>query len=75
MGFKWRVFLIGPMHLIGMLFNEAQRAKHRKDTCTKEIGPPLQISTNYSTFNSDHHWDDLCIQSRNQQTCTSNNYN
>ena len=32
MGLKWLVFLIGPLHLIGMGFNEDQRANIIKDT-------------------------------------------
>ena len=30
---------------------------------------------NYSTLNSDDNWKDLCIHSRNQQTCTSSRHN
>lgn len=29
---------------------------------------------NYSTFNSEHEWEELCIRLKNQQTCTSENY-
>ena len=28
---------------------------------------------NYSALNSEHSWEDLCIQLRNQQACTSDN--
>ena len=30
---------------------------------------------NYSTLNGEHNWELLCIQLRNQQTCTSNKHN
>ena len=33
----------------------------------------LSNSNNYSTLNSEHNWEDLCIHLRNQQTHTSNN--
>ena len=29
---------------------------------------------NYSTLNSVHNWEDLCIQLKNQQTCTFDNH-
>ena len=32
-------------------------------------------NNNYSTLNSEHNWEDVWIQLRNQQTCTSDNYN
>ena len=31
--------------------------------------------TNYLTLNSEHDWEDLCIQVRNQQTWPSDNCN
>ena len=30
---------------------------------------------NYSTLNSEHNWEDLCVQSKNQQTYPSDNHN
>ena len=30
---------------------------------------------NYSTLYSEHSWEDLCIQLKNQQICNSNTYN
>ena len=32
-------------------------------------------TNNYSTLNNEHNWEDLRVYLRNQQTCTSNNYN
>ena len=48
------------------------KCKHHKDTCLKEIGHSCYIN-NLSTLNNEHNCGDLCIHSRNQQTCTSNN--
>ena len=44
------------------------------------ISIPLFVCGNLSnkktweTFNDGHNWKDLCIQSRNQQTCTFDNH-
>ena len=51
------LFLIKPLHLIGVWFNE----QNHEGTCLKDIG--------LSLLNSEHNWEDLCIQLRNQQTC------
>jgi hypothetical protein len=62
-----------------MWFGEDQRAKskHYNDTCSKAIGLHLQIliTTLHSTLNSKHNCEVLCIQLKNQQTCTSDNHN
>ena len=30
---------------------------------------------NYSTFNTEHDWEDLCLQLRNRHTCTIHHHN
>ena len=72
MGLKWLVFLIGLLDLIGIYVVQwGSTSKYKKDTCLKEIGLCLQIIiTNLHSMN-EHNWEDLCIQLRNQQTCTS----
>jgi hypothetical protein len=70
MGLKWLIFLIGHLYVIGMLFGEDQRVN---DTCLKEIRLPN--INDYYTLNSEYNWEDLYINLRNQQTCTSDNLN
>ena len=74
MDLKWLVFLIGPLDSIGMWFNEDQRS-HHNDMCLKDIGLRLQILITYHTITNKQNWQNLCIQTRNQQTCTSNTHN
>ena len=75
MGLKWVVFLIEPLDLIWYVVRWGSKSKHYKDICLKEIGLCLQILITYSTLNSEHDWEDLYIQLRNQQTCISDNHN
>ena len=75
MGLKWLVFLIGPIDLIDMWFGEDQIANVIKTQCLKEIGLHLQILITTLHSIVPHNWEHLCIQLRNQQTCTSNNHN
>ena len=49
--------------------------KHHIHTCSKGDWTPSSIYINYSTINSEHTWEDLCVQFRNQQTYTSDNHN
>ena len=71
MALKWLVSLIfGPLDVIGMWFNEDQR----ESIISRDVGLHFQIlkTTLHSIVNS---WEVLCIQLRNQQPCTSDNYN
>ena len=74
MHLKWLVFLIKPLYFDWYVVRWGSRSKHRKGTCLKEIGLRRQIWVNYSTLHSEHNWEDLCIQLRNQQLCTSDNH-
>jgi hypothetical protein len=38
-----------------------------KTTCLEEIGLRLHNSVTTPTLDSEHGWEDLCIQARNQQ--------
>ena len=54
MDLKWLIFLIRPLYWVGRWFNGGKRAKHHKDTCSKEIGLCLQILITilHSTMNA-----------------------
>ena len=74
MGLKWLLFLIGPLDLIGIWFREDQRANITKTRVSRDWVTSSNIN-NYHILNSEHNWEDLDIQLRNQETCTSNNHN
>lgn len=61
------LFLIGLLSLIDMWLREDQKANILKtDRITSSN------IDNYFTLNSEHSWEDLCMHSRFQQTCTPN---
>ena len=68
-------FLIGPLDVNGAWFCEDQKEKHHKDTYSKRLDHVFPNISNSPTTNNEHNWEDLCIQLRNQQACTSNNPN
>lgn len=43
------------------------------ETCFKEIGLQLRDSITYFKLDCEHKWEGMCLQLRDQQTCTSNN--
>lgn len=47
---------------------------HLKHTCSIEIGLRIPNFINYSTLHSEHSWEDLCIWSRNRQSCMTPTY-
>ena len=61
--------------MIGVWFSEDQRANIKKGTCFEEDWTTSLNINNYPTVNSEDNQEDVCIQLRNQQTCTSNNHN
>ena len=71
---KWLVFLITPLDVLGMWFDECPRKKHHKVTCFEEIGLHLQIFITKLHSSVNTIGEGLCIQLRNQQTCTSDNH-
>jgi hypothetical protein len=75
MGLKWLSFLIGPLDLIGIWFGEDQRANIKKKEHVFIRDWPTHLYNTCSTLNSEHNWEDLCIHSRSQQTCTSDTHN
>ena len=62
------LYFIGSLYLIGVWFSENQWT----NIITTHV---YKIFFNYFTLNSQHDWEDLCIQLRNQQTCTFDNNN
>ena len=53
----------------------ASKNKHLEHTCFQEDwSTTSDFSTIYSTFNSRHDWEDLCVQLRTQWTCTLKNH-
>jgi hypothetical protein len=56
--------------VIGMGFGEDQRENIIKTHVSKRI-IRLQLSNNYYALNSEHNWENLCIQSEHQQTRAS----
>ena len=67
------LFLIRHLYLIGVWLSEDQRTNMMKT----QFGLRCQIffTSYYSTLNTEHNWEDLSIQLRNQQTCAFNNQN
>ena len=61
-----QVFLLGHLHLIGVWGGDNQR------TNGIEIERHLQNIINYSILNSQHNWEDLCIQLRVNKHALSN---
>ena len=49
--------------------------QHHEGACLNEIWIMSSNINNYSTLNSENNWEDLCIQLRNQQTCTLDDHN
>jgi hypothetical protein len=53
-----------------------QKEKHHKDThMFNRIRTAFSTINNFSTLNNENNGATLCIQLRNQQTCTSYNHN
>ena len=67
MGLKWLIVLIRPLDVIGEWYGEDQRASIIMTHVERDWTMSLSINI-YSTFDSEHNQEDLCIQSRNQQT-------
>lgn len=63
------------MYLIDMWLSEDQRANTTTMHVLEEIGLHFSNITNYSTLDNEHILEDLRIQSRKQQTCTSDTQN
>jgi hypothetical protein len=57
-----------------MWFGEDQRANIIKTHVPRDWNLSLDIN-NYYTLNSEHNWEDQCIQLKNGQTYTFNNHN
>ena len=55
-----------------MSFNANQRANTIKTYLQRDWTTPSTIINYESTLNSEHNCKDLCIQLRNEQTCTFN---
>ena len=51
------------------------KGKHHKDTRVKKDWTTFSNIDNHCAFNSEHNWEDLCIQSRYHETCTFNKHN
>jgi hypothetical protein len=66
-------FLNRTINLIGMWFSEIKEKLSQHDVFKRDWTTSLNTN-NYSTFDNLHDREDLCIQLRNQQTCTSNNH-
>jgi hypothetical protein len=67
------IFLIGHLHLIGVWLGEDQNNKHRKEPCFRETG--LRFHLLLTTLDLIANViGRLCVQSKNQQTCTSDNH-
>jgi hypothetical protein len=69
--------LIGPLYLIGVWVGEDQRTNTIK---THHVYKRLDYDFKFYylpciQFNSEHDWEDLCIQLNNQQRCTTDNLN
>ena len=60
--------------MIGVWFGEDQRTNTIRHVFKRDCTTSSDF-INYSTPNSEHNWEDLCIQLRNQQTSTSENHN
>ena len=72
MGLKWFVFLIKPLDFIGMWFSDYQTLyKHM----FKRGWIVSSNTNNNSTLDNERTWEGLCIQLKNQQTCTQDNRN
>ena len=54
--------LIGPLDLIGTWFSDNQRENTIKKHMFKRDTITSSSINNYPTFNSEHNWEDLCIQ-------------
>jgi hypothetical protein len=70
------LFSIELLHLIvDMGKRQGSKNKQLKDTHVKEFELHLQsfLSTTPHIIPNEHDWKNLCIQARNQQTCTSDN--
>jgi hypothetical protein len=61
--------------LINMYFNEDQRTNTTKKHVSKYIRLKSSNTINYSTLNSEHNWQDLCIRLKSQSMCTFSNHN
>ena len=55
--------------------SEDRRTNINKATRLKRDWTTSSIFINYSKLSSEHNWEDLCVQLRNRQTCTSDNHN
>ena len=63
------LFVIGRLYLTRCAVRWGSKNRHHEDTSE------CLIDFTYSTFDGEHSWEDLHIQLRNQQTCTSDSYN
>ena len=70
MGLKWHVFSVIGLVCGSVRIKEQTSSRHM----FKRDWTMYSNISNYSTLNSEHNWEDLCIEFRNQQTCTSDNY-
>ena len=70
-----RLFLLNErLYLICVWLGEDHQVTNtQRHTLKKKIGLSLEILIDQSTLNNKHNWEDMCLQLRNQQTCTSDN--
>ena len=68
------LFLIANLYLIGVCLVVDERIKALKTHVQMRVDYVVKC-TSYSTLNSERNWEDLCIQFRNQQKCSSDNHN
>ena len=73
-GVIWLLFFVEYLHVIGVWLGEDQRTSTIK-THIEQRFTMWSNFINYSPLNSEDNWDDLCIQVRNRQTCTSDYQN
>ena len=65
---KGHILSIEPLRLIDMCFDEDRRANIRKTHVEERLDYETSNINNHSTLNSEHDWEDMCIQLKNQRT-------
>ena len=73
MGFKWLFSLLDTQ--ISLVCDSMRiKVQTSRRPIVKRDWTMCSNIYNYSTLDNEHNWEDLCIQLRNQHTCTSNNH-